>query len=105
MSQIRVAILGGGVGAITAAYYLTEPALNGRYQVTIHQQGFRLGGKCATGRGECDRIEEHGLHMLMGYYERTFTMLRPVFSTHGMQLTVTITRSKPSTKRSSRSTS
>jgi uncharacterized protein with NAD-binding domain and iron-sulfur cluster len=77
VSQIRVAILGGGVGAITAAYYLSEPGLD--YQVTVYQQGFRLGGKCATSRGPYDRIEEHGLHMLMGYYERTFAMLRPVF--------------------------
>lgn len=79
MSKINVAILGGGVGALTAAFHLTQPALAGRYQVTVYQQGFRLGGKGATGRGPHGRIEEHGLHMLMGFYRRAFRMLRTTY--------------------------
>ena len=58
----RVVILGGGVGAITAAFELTRPELKGRYEVTVYQLGWRIGGKGASGRGPHKRIEEHGLH-------------------------------------------
>ena len=40
--RTKVAILGGGVGAITAAFELTDPSLNGRYDVTVYQLGWRL---------------------------------------------------------------
>lgn len=46
----KVAILGGGIGAISTAFLLTDPALHGRYDVTIHCMGWRLGGKGASGR-------------------------------------------------------
>ena len=42
---IRVAVLGGGCGAMTAAFYLTSTAeLRRRFEVTVYQQGWRLGG-------------------------------------------------------------
>jgi predicted NAD/FAD-binding protein len=42
----KIAVLGGGVGSITAAYWLTsQPGWQERYQVTVYQQGWRLGGK------------------------------------------------------------
>src|SRR5215475_1918416 len=77
--KIRVAILGGGVGAMTAAFALTEIDPDGEiYEITVHQLGWRLGGKCASGRNRDHdgRIEEHGLHIWAGFYENAFTVLR-----------------------------
>ena len=66
----KVAVLGGGAAGVAAAFWLSAPEQNGRYQVTLYTQGWRLGGKCASGRNADldNRIEEHGLHMLMGCY-------------------------------------
>lgn len=75
----RVAIIGGGCSAMATAFDLTRPELEGRYQVTIYQQGFRLGGKGASGRGPGDRIEEHGLHIFMGFYENAFRLIRECY--------------------------
>ena len=71
----RVAILGGGAGGVTAAFELTAtPDLREQYEVTVYQRGWRLGGKGASGRNQerGQRIEEHGLHMWMGFYEQAF---------------------------------
>src|SRR5918996_2501538 len=65
---IKVAVLGGGCAAMTAAFELTRPEHRGRFRVTVYQQGWRLGGKGASGRGPAGRIEEHGLHVWMGWY-------------------------------------
>lgn len=76
----RIAILGGGVGAMTTALELTSaPDWKSRYDVTVYQMGWRLGGKCASGRGECDRIEEHGLHLWLGFYENAFRIIQQVY--------------------------
>ena len=62
-------ILGGGMGALTTAYELSAtPELQARYDVTVYQVGWRLGGKGASGRGPHSRIQEHGLHIWMGCY-------------------------------------
>jgi uncharacterized protein with NAD-binding domain and iron-sulfur cluster len=77
--KVRVAILGGGVGAMTAAFALTEIDKAGEnYEITVHQLGWRLGGKCASGRNSDHggRIEEHGLHIWAGFYENAFTVMR-----------------------------
>jgi uncharacterized protein with NAD-binding domain and iron-sulfur cluster len=75
--KTKVAVLGGGVGAITAAFELTEPHLGGRYEVTVYQPGWRIGGKCASGRaGKEMRIEEHGLHVWFGFYANAFQMIQ-----------------------------
>jgi uncharacterized protein with NAD-binding domain and iron-sulfur cluster len=75
----RVAIIGGGCAAITAAFELTRPEHAGRYDVTVYQQGWRLGGKGASGRGPSDRIEEHGLHVWLGFYENAFRLMRECY--------------------------
>ena len=56
----RVAILGGGVGAIAAAWALSDPAARERVEITVYQLGWRLGGKGASGRNaaQAQRIEE-----------------------------------------------
>ncbi len=78
----KIAILGGGMGALATAYELTRtPELRARHDVTIYQMGWRLGGKLASGRtpGAWQRNEEHGLHVWLGFYENAFMMLRGVY--------------------------
>lgn len=64
---------------MTAAFELSRPEHKGKFAVTVFQQGFRLGGKGASGRGEADRIEEHGLHLWMGFYENAFRLVRECY--------------------------
>jgi len=78
----KIAILGGGVSAVTAAFRLTsEPNWRERYQITLYQQGWRLGGKGASGRNAADhqRIEEHGIHVWFGFYYNAFHNLRQCY--------------------------
>ncbi|GAB4203788.1 MAG: hypothetical protein OHK0022_28330 [Roseiflexaceae bacterium] len=77
-NRIKVAILGGGVGAMTTAFELTNPEQHGKYDVTIYQLGWRLGGKGASGRNidEHYRIEEHGLHIWLGCYFNAFALMQ-----------------------------
>src|SRR4051812_14913265 len=79
----KVAIIGSGCAAITTAFELTRPELEGRYQVTVYQQGFRLGGKGASSRGAAGRIEEHGLHVWLGFYENAFRLMRECYAELG----------------------
>ena len=76
LKPIKVAIVGGGCAGVTAAFELTRPEHRGRYEVTVYQLGWRLGGKGASGRGPAGRIEEHGLHIWLGYYDNAFDMMR-----------------------------
>ena len=75
--------MGGGCAGIAAAFELTRPEHRGRYAVTVYQQGWRLGGKGASGRGPAGRIEEHGLHVWMGFYENAFRLLRECYAELG----------------------
>jgi uncharacterized protein with NAD-binding domain and iron-sulfur cluster len=75
----KVAIIGGGCAAIAAAFELSRPQLNGRFEITVYQLGWRLGGKGASGRGQSGRIEEHGLHIWLGYYDNAFRLLRECY--------------------------
>lgn len=68
---------------MAAAFELTRPQLGGRYEVTIYQLGWRLGGKGASGRGPADRIEEHGIHLWMGFYENAFRLMRECYEELG----------------------
>jgi uncharacterized protein with NAD-binding domain and iron-sulfur cluster len=77
----RVAILGGGVAGLTAAWRLSEPGWQHRFEsITVYQRGWRLGGKGASSRGPNGRIEEHGLHVWLGSYENAFTLLRECYT-------------------------
>jgi uncharacterized protein with NAD-binding domain and iron-sulfur cluster len=81
----KIVILGGGVSALTTAYFLTQaPDWRERFEsITVYQLGWRLGGKGASGRGVNGRIEEHGLHVWMGFYENAFAMIRQVYGELG----------------------
>ncbi len=81
----RIAILGGGFGALAAAFELTEqPNYKDKYEITVYQVGWRLGGKAASGRnvnpGFGGRIEEHGMHVFFGFYENLFYLLQRVYA-------------------------
>ncbi|WP_428265565.1 NAD(P)-binding protein [Haliangium sp.] len=79
----RVAIIGGGCAALTTAFELTRPHHHGKYEVTVYQLGWRLGGKGASGRGPADRVEEHGLHIWLGFYENAFRIMRECYAELG----------------------
>ncbi len=83
MRRVKVAIIGGGCAAVAAAFELTRPEHEGRYDVTLYQLGWRLGGKGASGRGPAGRIEEHGLHVWMGWYENAFRLIRECYAELG----------------------
>jgi uncharacterized protein with NAD-binding domain and iron-sulfur cluster len=82
----KVAILGGGIGAVTTAFMLTDPSLAGRYEVTIYCMGWRLGGKGASGRNAAmhQRIEEHGLHIWFGAYRNAFALMQACYQELGL---------------------
>ena len=74
----RVAILGGGMAGLAAAWRLSDPD-GERPEVTVYQRGWRLGGKGASSRGPNGRIEEHGLHVWLGFYDNAFRLLRSCY--------------------------
>lgn len=83
MAQLqKIAVLGGGAGSLAAAFYLSaQPGWRERYEITVYQQGWRLGGKGASGRNAAlaQRIEEHGLHIWFGFYANAFALIRAVY--------------------------
>ncbi len=77
----KVVILGGGMAGLSAAWRLSEPGWRDRFDsITVYQRGWRLGGKGASSRGPNGRIEEHGLHIWLGYYENAFGILRECYT-------------------------
>ena len=77
MSRIRIAILGGGSAALSDGLRADGHAGTARSlhddKIDLYQIGWRLGGKCASGRNRVvrrNRNEEHGLHVLGGFYYR-----------------------------------
>ncbi|MBB3749996.1 uncharacterized protein with NAD-binding domain and iron-sulfur cluster [Mycolicibacterium sp. BK634] len=77
----RIAILGGGMAGLSAAWRLSEGRWQDRFEsITVYQRGHRLGGKGASSRGAHNRIEEHGLHIWLGSYENAFALLRECYA-------------------------
>ena len=77
----KIAILGGGMAGLSAAWRLSEGDWQSRIEsITVYQRGWRLGGKGASSRGVHDRIEEHGLHIWLGSYENAFALLRECYA-------------------------
>jgi len=83
MNKEKIAILGGGVGALSAAYALTKvPGWQDRYDITVYQTGWRLGGKGASSRRHFNgawRIEEHGPHIWFGFYFNAFRIISEAY--------------------------
>ena len=85
----KIVILGGGVGATSAAFALTDQdGWQDRYDVTLYQLGWRLGGKGASGRNSASgqRIEEHGLHIWLGFYENAFKIIQRCYEELGRRM-------------------
>ncbi len=81
----KIAVLGGGIGALSAVFHLTEePGWADHYDITVYQPGWRLGGKCASGRdmrpGYGNRIYEHGLHLFAGFYHHAFDLMTRAYT-------------------------
>jgi uncharacterized protein with NAD-binding domain and iron-sulfur cluster len=79
----KIAILGGGLGGMSAAWALVQaPDAAERFEITVYQMGWRLGGKGASGRNQemGNRIEEHGLHVWSGFYQNAFTVMKDVYA-------------------------
>src|SRR5262245_14060897 len=82
----KIAILGGGMGGLSSAYWLTnQPGWQDKFEITVYEGSWRLGGKGASGRNRkmFDRIEEHGFHMFLGFYENAFAMMRACYEELG----------------------
>src|SRR5215211_1858717 len=66
------------MAGLAAAWRLSDP--DGEpAEVTVYQRGWRLGGKGASSRGANGRIEEHGLHVWLGFYDNAFRLLRSCY--------------------------
>ncbi len=79
----KIAVLGGGLSAMTAVYGITsQPDWQSKYDITVYQMGWRIGGKGASGRNAAmgQRIEEHGLHIWFGFYENAFRIMREAYA-------------------------
>ena len=82
-TKTRVAILGGGIAALTAAFELTEQDPNqSAYDITLYTIGWRLGGKASVGRDMASggRAVEHGLHIWTGYYDNCFDIVKRLYA-------------------------
>ena len=85
-NRTKIAVLGGGMGSLAAVFALTDrPGWRERYDITVYQLGWRLGGKGASGRNLAAgaRIEEHGLHVWLGFYENAFRMMQRCYKELG----------------------
>jgi uncharacterized protein with NAD-binding domain and iron-sulfur cluster len=66
------------MAGLAAAWRLSDPDSEPA-EVTVYQRGWRLGGKGASSRGPNGRIEEHGLHVWLGFYDNAFRLLRSCY--------------------------
>lgn len=74
-----MAVLGGGAAGLAAAHALSAYP---EFEITVYQMGWRLGGKGASGRKVADgsgRDQEHGLHVLGGFYHNALQLLRSLY--------------------------
>jgi uncharacterized protein with NAD-binding domain and iron-sulfur cluster len=68
------------MAGLTAAWELSRPEHRDVIaSVTLYESSDRLGGKGASSRGIHGRIEEHGLHVWLGYYDNAFRLIRQVY--------------------------
>src|SRR4051794_16931845 len=67
------------MAGLTAAWALSAPECRDRFDVTVFERQWNLGGKGASTRGVHQRIEEHGLHVWLGYYDNAFRLLRECY--------------------------
>ncbi|MEM8638998.1 MAG: NAD(P)-binding protein [Cyanobacteria bacterium P01_G01_bin.54] len=95
IAKQKIAVLGGGLGSLTAVFELTEqPNWQQQYEITVYQLGWRLGGKGASGRETTVttaqptpsyRIQEHGYHVFFGFYENALGLMDRCYRALGGQ--------------------
>src|SRR6185436_9779747 len=81
--KTRIVILGGGPASLATAFGLTsQPGWQDRFEITLLQMGWRLGGKCASSRDPAlgYRNHEHGFHILGGFYHNSLKLLRDCYA-------------------------
>src|SRR5688572_24186551 len=74
------------MAGLTAAMGLSHDATRrAAFDVTVYQDGWLLGGKGASVRNRLahGRIEEHGLHLWLGFYENAFRLIRETYDELG----------------------
>lgn len=79
----KLAVFGGGLGSLSAVFALTEqPRWRERFDITVYQIGWRLGGKARSGRNlkAHARSEALGHHVWYGWYDNAFALLRRVYA-------------------------
>jgi uncharacterized protein with NAD-binding domain and iron-sulfur cluster len=68
------------MAGLASAWRLSEPGWRDDFEsITVYQRGWRLGGKGASSRGLHGRVEEHGLHVWLGWYDNAFRLLRDCY--------------------------
>ena len=76
----KIIVLGGGPSALAATYELTDyENWQDKFDITLYQMGWRLGGKTATGRGIHNRVEERGIHIFQGWYDNAFRLIKDAY--------------------------
>ena len=90
MKKKKIAVLGSGMSAMSTIFELMKTAdFQEKYDITIYQMGWRIGGKGASGRQHVpdkdqpedhnQRIREHGLHSFFGWYTNAFRQFRDLY--------------------------
>lgn len=86
----KIVILGGGLGGLTTAWALAGPHNHEAedLDITVLERGWTLGGKAASTRSSKpnygERIEEHGIHLFLGFYVHAFRVLRDAYMYSGL---------------------
>ena len=81
--KTKILVLGGGPATLSALFGLTScPGWQDRFEITLLQMGWRLGGKCASSRDPNNgyRNHEHGFHILGGFYHNALKLLRDCYA-------------------------
>jgi len=71
----RVLVLGAGPAGLSAAERLLERG-HGRLRVHVAHMQDVLGGKAASWRDDQGVLVEHGWHMVVGFYDRLFALMK-----------------------------
>lgn len=83
----RVLIVGGGIAGLATALELSgSRRARERMRVTVIDADARFGGKLATLTRSHGRIEEHGVHLLQGWYHTTLRLFQRVLEDSGQTL-------------------
>lgn len=79
----RIAVLGAGIGSLSAVFEITSiPGWQDRFDIVVYQMGWLIGGKGASvrNRRKFCRNEEHGLHVWLGFYDNAFDIMQRCYA-------------------------